>query len=65
MSFPDLFSSYSYTFRENSFLSLGWVFEDEHRALHRENGQMKFPVRENTGNLEVLPKHREFGLLQL
>ena len=25
----------------------------------------KFPVRENTGNLEILPKHREFGLLKL
>ena len=24
-----------------------------------------FPVRENTGNLEVLPKHREFCLLKL
>ena len=27
--------------------------------------QKKFPVRENTGNLEILPKHREFGLLKL
>ena len=29
--------------------------------------QKKIPVRENTGNLEVLPKHRkhrEFGLLK-
>ena len=26
---------------------------------NRENGK-KFPVRENTGNLEILPKHREF-----
>ena len=25
----------------------------------------KFPVRENTGNLEILPKHREFVLLKL
>ena len=25
----------------------------------------KIPVRENTGNLEILPKHREFGLLKL
>ena len=27
--------------------------------------QNKFPGRENTGNLEILPKHREFGLLKL
>ena len=27
--------------------------------------QKKIPVRENTGNLEILPKHREFGLLKL
>ena len=36
--------------------------------LHRENKdnfQKEFPVRENTGNLEILPKHREFGLLKL
>ena len=26
---------------------------------NRENDQIKFPVRENTGNLEILPKHRE------
>ena len=26
---------------------------------NRENGQTKIPVRENTGNLEILPKHRE------
>ena len=35
--------------------------------LHKEkeeNGQ-KQSVRENTGNLEILPKHREFGLLKL
>ena len=25
----------------------------------------KFPVRENKGNLEILPKHREFALLKL
>ena len=25
----------------------------------------KIPVRENTGNLEILPKHREFCLLKL
>ena len=25
----------------------------------------KFPVKENTGNLEILPKHREFGLPKL
>ena len=31
---------------------------------NRENGQ-KIPVRENTGNLEILPKHRVFGLLKL
>ena len=33
--------------------------------LHRENrknGQKKIPVRENTGNLEILSKHREFYL---
>ena len=38
------------------------------RILHREyreNGKKKFPVRDNTGNLEMLPKHREFGLLKL
>ena len=27
--------------------------------------QKKIPVRENTGNLEILPKHREIGLLSL
>ena len=26
-----------------------------------ENGPKEIPVRENTGNLEILPKHREFG----
>ena len=25
----------------------------------------KIPIRENTGNLEMLPKHREFALLRL
>ena len=25
----------------------------------QEKSQKKFPVRENTGNLEILPKHRE------
>ena len=25
----------------------------------------EIPVRENTGNLEILPKHREFGFLKL
>ena len=29
----------------------------------REMATTKIPVRENTGNLEILPKHREFGLL--
>ena len=35
--------------------------------LHRENRKngQKIPVRENTGNLEIVPKHREFGLLKL
>ena len=35
--------------------------------LHRENrgnGQNN-SVRENTGNLEILPKHREFDLLKM
>ena len=31
---------------------------------NRENGQKEIPVRENTGNLEMLPKHRKFGLLK-
>ena len=26
---------------------------------NRENGKKKIPVRENTGNLEILPNHRE------
>ena len=33
--------------------------------LHRENrknGQKNFTVRENTGNLDILSKHREFCL---
>ena len=30
---------------------------------NRENGNNK--NRQNTGNLEILPKHREFGLLKL
>ena len=25
----------------------------------------QFPLRENTGNLEIVPKHREFGFLKL
>ena len=35
--------------------------------LHRENrgNGNKNPVRENIGKLEILPKHREFGLLKL
>ena len=32
---------------------------------NRENSKKEFPVRENTGNLEILPKHRELGLLKL
>ena len=32
---------------------------------NRENGPKKIPVRENTGNLEILTKHTEFGLLNL
>ena len=34
---------------------------------HRENRENdhKKSVRENTGKLEILPKHREFGLLRL
>ena len=35
--------------------------------LHRENRENdpnKIPVSENTGNLEILPKHREFGFLE-
>ena len=43
-----------------------------HQGTHctRKTGkwQKEFPVREKTGNLEILPKHREnteFGLLQL
>ena len=34
--------------------------------LHRENrknGQRKIPVRENTGNLEIWPKHRDLVCL--
>ena len=32
---------------------------------NKENGQKKISVREYTGNLEILPKHREFCLLNL
>ena len=32
---------------------------------NRENGKKKIPVMENTGNLEILSKHREFCLLKL
>ena len=32
---------------------------------NRENGQNHSPVRENTENLKILPKHREFCLLKL
>ena len=34
--------------------------------LHRENWDngKKIPVRENAGNLEILPKHTEFDLLK-
>ena len=31
----------------------------------RENVQKKILVKENTGNMEILPKHREFGFLKL
>ena len=31
---------------------------------NRENGQ-KYSLSGKTGNLEILPKHREFGLLKL
>ena len=30
---------------------------------NRENGKEKIPVRENKGNLGILSKHGEFGLL--
>ena len=35
--------------------------------LHRENREYgeNIPVRENTGNLEILQKHRSFGSLKL
>ena len=42
----------------------GYSLHRENRE-NRENGQKKFPVRDNTGNLEILLKHREFGLLKL
>ena len=32
---------------------------------NRENGPKKFCVRENTGDLVILPKHKEAGLLKL
>ena len=31
----------------------------------QEQWPKKIPVRENTENLEILPKHREFSLLKL
>ena len=30
----------------------------------RGKWKKKIPVRENTGNLEILPKHMDFGLLK-
>ena len=32
---------------------------------NRENGKKRIIVRENTGNLETLRKHREFCMLKL
>ena len=48
---------------------MGWSEDNmsgypRHRE-NRENGGEKIPGRENTGNLEILPKHREFCLLKL
>ena len=44
----------------------GGVYLEAGYPLHRENRENdKKKIRENTGNLEILPKHRDLGLLKL
>ena len=50
----------------NRVVSSNSLFQGTHCA--GQTGKMakkNIPVRENTGNLEILPKHREFGLFKL
>ena len=48
-------------------MSLSLIFLNEGTHCTGKTGKMakkQIPVRENTGNLEILPKHMEFGLLK-
>ena len=42
------------------------ICKDTGSPLHREteNGPKKIHIRENTGNFEILPKHKEFSMLK-
>ena len=42
-----------------------WVSQGTHATGKTGKLEKKTPVRENTGNLEILPKHRQFGLHKL
>ena len=47
-------------------LYTGYPLERENTGQGKQGKCKKeFPVRENTGNLEILPKHREFGFAQV
>ena len=46
-------------------LECEYIDQGTHCTGKTGNMAKKIPVRENTGNLEILPKHREFGLLRL
>ena len=51
---------------DNWCLKILYIYQGPHCTGKR--GKMattKLPVRENTGNLEIWPKHREFSLLKL
>ena len=42
-----------------NIFSAAWVNQGTHATGKTGKMAIKIPVRENTGNLEVLPKHRE------
>ena len=56
-----ILSKYSLDNPEMVLLFSGYPLHKE----NRKNGKKNIPVREIAGNLEILPKHREFGLLKL
>ena len=50
-------------FHSNNGISENDIQQGTH-GLHRENGKKRFTVRENTGNLENLPTHRELCVIK-